>query len=173
MPMKMVVIPYEKYMKLLNKENDHGEQTENVNKQNGDPAHAGNVKGAISQHTEKRIQGEIHDTPLNNKDDERNMTMENMDMLDEDDILEYMPKNYKNKCKSLILHMRKNNMSWNEKGQLVLGDECISKSHIVDILKDLTIPNKKEAIDLNSLQLNRLLHLTHCPKSILKNNEAN
>ena len=63
--------------------------------------------------------------------------------------------------------MRRNYMNWDSRGRLILGDECIDDSHIVDLLRDIASVNKKRVANSNSLQLKKLLELTHCPKSIL------
>ena len=170
MPMKMVVIPYEKYMKLLTKSSNElshvpNKDIENEKLETNEGIHE-NIK--LEEETSPNIKSSLmNDKPAESS---TNIGHNDGDMLDEQDILEYIPKKFKNKCKSLLFHMKKNNIKWDSSGQLILGDECLLKSHIVDLLKDLSNSYKKKTLDLNSLQLVKLLLFTHCPMSILNQN---
>ena len=163
MSMKMVVIPYEKYIKLYNKSKNDEELLDINEKDEQDIK-----KNETLQNQDIKLNTElIKDDHVQDNEDI------NKDMLQDEDILEYIPKNNKSKCKSLILHMKRNNIKWDSFGQLVLGEECLSGSHIVDLLKDMTCSYKKRCTDLNSLQLIKLLLATHCPRSILNHQSLN
>ena len=64
-------------------------------------------------------------------------------MLSDEVIVVAMPRNYKNKAKALLEHIRAGDvLKWNEKGELIDEsdeDRVISGSHITDLLKDLSL----------------------------------
>ena len=149
MSMKMVVIPYEKYKKLTKENNP----IPSVDKDN--------------MSTEFMNNNPSKQEEFLNIDSISDNKSQSIDMLNEEDILDYIPKTNKNKCKLIMKHMKNNHMNWNSKGQLLLDEECIENTHIVDLLKDITSVNKKSQQNINSLHLNQLLANTHCPKSVL------
>lgn len=149
-PQKMVVIPYEKYMKLketYNKSVNNSSVT-NVDDEND------------SKEEEKRVK-------LTNNDEE------NKDMLTEDDILMYMPKIYKEKSKMILHHMKNNKMYWDSFGRLILDNQCIVESHIVDLIKDVICSFKRKEYPQISKEFCRILINSHCPRSILNKSLSN
>ena len=181
MSMKMVVIPYDRYIKLV-KQNDKFpnndlEEThvESEKRMKLIPSTSNQLTENIKTNNPISQNSSCSNQPTENIKINKLITenskdySSSKDMLDEDDILEYIPKNSKNKTKLIMKHMKKNCMDWDPKGQLILGDECVEKSHIVDLLKDITCLKKEAFKNINSVQLNKLLLNTHCPKSILNN----
>ena len=131
---KMVVIPYEKYLKLLNQNNEISNNTLENNQ--------------ISNNTVNTLH-EVSSNPLSNDlnilESNKKIEIDNIskDLLNEEEIIDYIPKNYKNKCKLILNHMRKNEMKWDSNGRLILGNECINDTHIVDLLRGIVSVNKK------------------------------
>ena len=89
--------------------------------------------------------------------------------LTDADILDYIPKTYQNKSKLLLKHMKLTGMSWDSFGRLLLGDECLLDSHIVDLVRDIVVQYKKGCKSKHSHALRSLLHATHCPRYLLSN----
>ena len=63
--------------------------------------------------------------------------------------------------------MKNNDLKWDSYGRLIIGNECLIGSHIVDLLRD-SISSQKRILDSNSENFVKLLLCTHCPKAILK-----
>ena len=64
------------------------------------------------------------------------------DRLPDEVILKAMPKNYKNKARALLDHIRSGSVvEWDSKGQIVRneGGDAIAGSHITDLMKDLSL----------------------------------
>lgn len=148
---KMVVIPYDKYLKLIN-ENKIKSTINNVND---------NIL------TESK--GNLAETYINEniKEGEK---ISDLDMLTENDILNYMPKSYSHKCKMLLYHMKNNNIMWDSFGRLIIGDECVINSHIVDLIRDVIGNYKRKKFVKISRDFLQLLIASHCPHSILNKN---
>ena len=140
MSLKVVVIPLEKYEKLKMKEDR-------------------TVTDKIADLTEKALHNVKH------PEKELNIKVDNL--LSEEDIAEYMPKTKQNLCRKVLYHMKKKNMHWDCYGKLVLNNECILATHIVDLIKDVISNNKKHCDSLNSNIFARLLKVTNCPLSII------
>ena len=176
---RMVVIPYEKYIKLIN---IHKEM--NIKKINDIPDDDINddIKVDMNSDIHNMNKDEIKiDTKNENEtkdafsvskkqeNDSILMSSDVNDMLYEDDIIDHIPKTYRKKCKLLINHMKNYNIKWDSFGRLLLGDECLQDSHIVDMLLDNVRINKKPKLNKNSTDLSKLLVAKHCPKSLLNN----
>ena len=65
--------------------------------------------------------------------------------------------------------MRLSGMSWDSFGRLLLRDECLLDSHIVDLVRDIVLVYKKGCKSKHSHDLRSLLHATHCPHYLLTN----
>lgn len=53
-------------------------------------------------------------------------------------VLDSVPKKWKSQASRLLTHIENNpDVGWNEKGELVLKDTAIPKTHIVDLVNDL------------------------------------
>ena len=63
--------------------------------------------------------------------------------ISQEDILSAIPSSYRNKARTLLDYVIKNSqLSWNERGEIVLGDGTIQGSHIIDLLKYSLYPYK-------------------------------
>ena len=121
MTTKMVVIPYDKYLKLL-RDNDRNDEKIHKN-------HKGIIDNSLAENKEKEndilpqsVMKERLESNENNEDPigahpntENKKYSQPIDMLNEEDILDYFPKNYKNKCRLLLSHMQKNCIEWDAK----------------------------------------------------------
>lgn len=168
---KVVVISYDKYKKLINVYNRCNEQvvseTNNIQQSynkdtetNGKEIHINdNLKVTDDQmnHPQNVTKDEINSQPI-------------IDMLTDEDILNYMPKSYIQKCKIVLHHMKKANIKWDSFGRLVLGDECICNTHIVDLIRDVIGNYKRNNFRKASRLFFKLLISSHCPYSILNKN---
>ena len=53
-------------------------------------------------------------------------------------VLETVPKKWKSQASRLLTHIKNNpDVTWSEKGELVLKNKTIPKTHVVDLLNDL------------------------------------
>ena len=142
MSQKMVVIPYERYitLKQLNLDNSR------------------KVDSGLHYSNEPR------DTETSRNIDEN---PENESLLSVDDIVEYMPKTYRHRCRLILHHMKQNLLSWDSFGRLIIRDECLLESHIVDLIRDVISTYKRPCTSDHSNDFKKLLMVTHCPRSIL------
>ena len=154
----MVVIPYEKYLQL--KANENKEMNSSIFSKKVDSENEANFINSSDKETQTKIDpDEKQDKVVRNTSD--------FDILDENDILEYIPKNYKNKCRLLLKHMRLHNLSWDAFGRLLVRDECLLDSHIVDLLRDVVMSYKRGCKGKHSHDFKKLLLATHCPHYLL------
>lgn len=112
---KCVLVPYEKYQRLINK-------TQNMPKHND---------GEQEEQLEEEY---IHDISED----------ESEHKLKEETILLHLPKTLKSKAKTLLDVINHNsNLDWNEKGELTVNGEALAHSHIADLVKDALVMHKQ------------------------------
>ena len=150
MSQKMVVIPYERYIKL---------------------------KQLSLVDTELKYSTERRDTESSenlNENRDKDENPDNDSLLSVEDIVDYMPKTYRHRCRLILHHMKQNLLRWDSFGRLIIGDECLLESHIVDLIRDVISTYKRPCTSCHSNDFKKLLMVTHCPRSILSktNNEA-
>ena len=100
--------------------------------------------------------------------EENRLTEKGCDGVTEEDILSFLPTEGLRKAKLILRHMKSNQMSWDECGRLVWGNECILDSNVIEIIRD-AVSNQKPSIDSSaSKQFYKLLILTRFPISLLR-----
>ena len=105
---KMVLLPMEKYERLKSCQNRGSEPKQQITLNN---------------------QEIVVEDPLQHDPNEG--------LLDKDTILQAVPKMYKGKGKALLDYIQNgNDLSWNEKGEIVFMGKTVKNSHIADLLKD-------------------------------------
>ena len=182
----MIAIPYDRYMNLVNfqkneitnryieskttVESDQND-IDNVNMQNErtipyikskTPVDSDkNVIDKIANIENKSII-EIKDNSYENK-----INLHQDDILSESDITDFIPKSYQRRCKLILNHMNRNNMKWDSMGRLIVGDDCILNTHIVDLIRNGISKYKRDRLSQSSQDFIKLLLATHCPESIL------
>lgn len=152
MTLKMVVIPLEKYEKLkLNSFKVTEDSDDNLKVQ--------------ERREENNMQ--TNNTDLGEITNQVGEIMKEDNLLTNEDIVQYMPKSHRHKCRVLLFHMKNNGMSWDTFGRLLLKNECILDSHVVDLIRDVISNYKRSCTTPISKQFSELLIRTHCPRSIL------
>jgi len=64
--------------------------------------------------------------------------------IPDDDIIGGMPKNYRNKAKILLSHVKRaQNIGVDDKGQVIIDGKLINNSNITDLIFDYAKPNKR------------------------------
>jgi hypothetical protein len=90
------------------------------------------------------------------------------DGVTEEDILSFLPTEGIRKAKLILRHMKSNQISWDECGRLVWGNECVVDSNVIEVIRD-AVSNQKPTIDSTaSKQFYKLLILTRFPISLLR-----
>lgn len=57
--------------------------------------------------------------------------------LKEEDILTSIPKSQRSRVRALLIHIRNSNiLSWNKRGEIIYKTHLVPLSHIIDLLKD-------------------------------------
>ena len=122
---KKVLIPYDKYMRLI--------------KSPGDQSGAENIKTHSPVGPEK-VTSETKDHIHQHNDDES----DNKQITFRDDnILDTIPQKIKPMAKILLNYIHHQKLlTWNEKGELVIDGQPIPFSHITDLIKDALVEYK-------------------------------
>lgn len=75
------------------------------------------------------------------KNDDQSEKSNNEDFF----ILRCFPKNCVNKCKILLQHIRNNSsIQWNSLGNIIIDQQVIEKSNVIDLLRFLLLPAKEQ-----------------------------
>ena len=98
---------------------------------------------------------------------EHSTTDQCTDHLSEENILEFIPSDFKNKAKLILKHMKTHDMKWDNCGRLILDNDCVVSANIIEILKDVVTTNNNKIDSNSSKQFYKLLILTHFPVSLL------
>lgn len=89
---------------------------------------------------------------------------------DDDDILTGVPKKYKNKARLLLRHVRRSpNMSFDEKGQVIIDGNKIDNSHITDLIFDYSRPSRTREGATGWREFGRALKQTNVPQEAIVN----
>ena len=89
------------------------------------------------------------------------------DDLSEDNILEFIPTNFKSKAKLILRHLKTHDIKWDNCGRLVMDNDCVVNANIIEILKDVVTTNNNKIESNASKQFYKLLILTNFPVSLL------
>ena len=89
--------------------------------------------------------------------------------LSEEDILSFVPDGSIHKAKLVLRHMKLNNISWDKCGRLVLDDEGITDSNVIEVINDVVDTEKTKIESVASRHFYKLLMLTKFPISLLDN----
>lgn len=151
----MVVIPLEKYEKLISSRNKIS-QIPSLEVPIPQSLEVANSDKALTTFGETSNAKDKDDDPLQNDN-----------LLTNEDIVQYMPKCHQHRCRVLLFHMKNNAMTWDAFGRLMVNDECVMNTHVVDLVKDMICNYKKPCSSVFAKQFFQLLIGSHCPRSIL------
>ena len=155
MSQKVVVLPYERYLTLKQLAFKNSSKVEEELVDNF--VNSGKVGGELvdSLPGNQILTHEIYDS------------VEDDNLLSVEDIIEYIPKTYRHRARLILHHMKHNLIKWDSFGRLVVGEDCLIDSHIVDLIRDVIGSYKRRCCSVHSNTFKKLLIATHCPKSIL------
>jgi hypothetical protein len=92
--------------------------------------------------------------------------------LIEYEVLESVPKKWKSQASRLLTHLNVNpDIRWNAKGELVLKNATIPKSHIVDLVNDLLRKRASVSIPTGWRQLADALKDSNIPHDLIGNQD--
>ena len=87
-------------------------------------------------------------------------------------VLETVPKRWKTHASKLLSHLKSNpNVDWNAKGELVLNDAPIAKSHIVDLVNDLMRKRTTTSAPTGWIELAKVLKDSNVPHELIGNED--
>jgi len=190
----MVVIPYERYLKYTDNLNKYMDNSNNLNKYMDNPNNLNkyidnsnktmdNCNKSSPKIDRNVIENVFHETQNISdcldethckKFDEIETQSKKFDEIDkiinsnvllEEEILKFIPKSYHHQSRMILNHMMRNNMRWDCYGRLILGDDCVMNTHIVDLIRYSVCNYKRRLNDKNVLNFIELLKVTHCPHS--------
>ena len=140
MTREMILIPKQKYEAVLKRQEN--EQQPCVETENS---------------IEQSSDAEMHDKRNNN---------EHLEALVEIAI----PKKYKEKAHRLLFYLKSHpSFQWNERGEISINNTLISKSHIIDLVRDLFVANGNRKPPVGIEQFYQFLKSIHVPKSLISN----
>jgi hypothetical protein len=92
--------------------------------------------------------------------------------LIEHEVLESVPKKWKTQASRLLTHMNVNpDIRWNSKGELILKNTTISKSHVVDLVNDLLRKRVSSSLPTGWKQLADALKDSNIPHELIGNQD--
>ena len=75
-------------------------------------------------------------------DEKRDDSTDNCtDRLTEENILDFIPTDFRKKAKLILRHLRSHNITWDNCGRLVLDNDCVVDANIIEIIKDVVMIN--------------------------------
>ena len=153
---KMILIPFNQYKRL----------TSNINNEELDQGDSNDTLQKHQKDSIKKQELDIVSKPVNI---ELNNNKNIDDKLSETDILTHFSKALQNKAKLLLQYIIQNpELSWTKDGELIVSNNTIKKTHIIDLIKYSLISYK----DFKPIGAAIFLkHLQNVPKSLLKNND--
>lgn len=81
-------------------------------------------------------------------------------------------KKYKNKMIQLLLYFKNHTaLKWTDKGEVVINGNIISKSHIIDLVRDLIVPVGKRTPPQGAHDFTAFLNTIHIPESLISNGQ--
>ena len=155
---KMILIPFSRYKRLTSNIDTQESELINNKKQNTE-VNEKDVKDKkiIDDHDKTNIS----DTTKNV--DDKTITHKLSDTI----ILSHFSKAMQNKVKLLLRYIHENpKLLWTQDGEIIINNETIENSHIIDLLKYSLIPYKNFKPIASELFLKQLGNV---PKSLLKN----
>jgi hypothetical protein len=87
--------------------------------------------------------------------------------LTENNILEFIPTDFREKVKLIFRHMKTHDMTWDNCGRLVMDNDCVLDANVIEVIKDVVTTNNKVIESKASKQFYKLLILTNFPVSLL------
>lgn len=176
MSSKVVVIPYEQYLSLRNshteKDSLNTNKNQNIINSSDDTNNIDNTSIiSVSNPHITQSQTKIDENKPLNDEIVDTVHVKDDNILTIEDILGLIPKSYHTKCSYLLNQLRSQNIHWDCLGRLVLGNDCILNTHIIDSLTDLIGINKKQEkkIPNSSVSLAQLLVKLNYPQYLLNN----
>lgn len=176
MSSKLVTIPYERYINMKNlslnnrKVTKDDEKDDNAlynSKESKNYEDDDNLYKERTEDESDTVEGKKYSTNENNSQNNSQNEKDN-NILTNEDVINFLPKNCIKNCKLLLLHMKNNNIGWDTHGRLVIGEQCVIDTHVIDLLTDIIHKNKeKPSVHNNSLIFAQLLLSLNCPQSIL------
>jgi len=92
--------------------------------------------------------------------------------LIEQEVLESVPKKWKTQASRLLTHMKLNpDIGWSSKGELVLKNTTIPKTHVVDLVNDLLRKRASSSIPSGWRQLAEALKDSNIPHELIGNQD--
>ena len=90
----------------------------------------------------------------------------------EQEVLESVPKKWKSQASRLLTHMNVNpNIRWNSKGELVLKNTTIPKTHVVDLVNDLLRKRASTSVPTGWKHLADELKESNIPHELIGNQD--
>ena len=91
--------------------------------------------------------------------------------IPEEDIIEGMPKNYKSKAKMLLSHIKRSpKFGVDEKGQVLINDNVLYDSNIMDLIHDYAKPNRRNKPPARGWrEFGKALKQTNVPREAIVN----
>jgi hypothetical protein len=87
-------------------------------------------------------------------------------------MLNTVPNKWKKHASRLLTHMQKNaNVDWSQKGELILNDKTIPKTHIADLVNDLLRKRVSSQVPAGWEQLADALKDSNVPHELIGNQE--
>ena len=99
-------------------------------------------------------------------------TCKSDNFLNEELILQTIPKVYKTKAKALLTHILTSDiLKWNKLGEIVYRDKVIAGTHITDLIKD-TLRTYKNYNPIGKYEFYKALSEIHTPLSLIGNSQS-
>src|SRR6218665_3524486 len=87
-------------------------------------------------------------------------------------VLETIPKRWRTQATRLLKHIKRNpNVSWNDKGELVLKKTILPKTHVVDLVNDLSRKRTMTPAPAGWKQLANALKKYNIPRELVGNKD--
>jgi hypothetical protein len=87
-------------------------------------------------------------------------------------VLETVPKKWKTQAARLLSHMKSNpDVSWNAKGELVLKNAAVPKTHVVDLVNDLLRKRTTASPPTGWMQLADAVKDSNIPRELIGNQD--
>ncbi|CAC5409109.1 unnamed protein product [Mytilus coruscus] len=145
MTKEMILIPKHKYEAVLQKQNEDQPKAEVV--LNDTPSRD------VNQHNLSYDQKSLHD----DLQSLINITI---------------PSRYKDKALRLLLYLQKHSsIKWDKQGEVCIDGKVISNTHIVDLIRDSTVPIGRRKLTAGIHQFCQFLKSTNIPQCLFRNVE--
>ena len=107
-------------------------------------------------------------------------TAKDFDVVEQDDptetlesmVMDTVPKTWKSRASRLLKHLKSNpNVSWNDKGELVLKKTTLPKTHVVDLVNNLLRKRATIPAPVEWKQLANVLRKSNVPQELTGNKD--